>query len=139
MTHEITHPEYGAPLMCVMIFTGKRHNTMIELGVNSFAEEIDEVTDNDFIMKNKGPYKKFPGGPTYYHDGKAIPYMCAWSEKGSMTTDILTEILTKILDTLDHLEVFERSTGINPFIILDGHGSRMDLTSPRYINNPAHL
>ena len=97
---------------------------MVELGVNLFAEDISEVTEDDFIMKNKGPGKQFTGGPTYYHDGKVIPCMCEWSEKGSMTI----EILTKILETLDHLEVFDRSTGINPFLILDGNGNIIDFS-----------
>ena len=125
----------GAPLMCVMIFAGKRRNAMVELGIDPFADDVGEVTDLDYIMKNKGPGKKFPGGPTCYHNGIAIPCFCAWSEKGSMTT----EILTRILETLDYLEVFDRSTGINPYLMLDGHGSRMGLLFLRYINNPAHL
>ena len=94
----------GAPLMCVMIFAGKRRNAMVELGIDPFAKDVGDVTDVDYIMKNKGPGKRFPGGPTCYHNGKAIPCFCAWSEKGSMTT----EILTRILETFDHLEVFHR-------------------------------
>ena len=54
----------GAPLMCVMIFAGKRRNAMVELGDDPFAEDIGEVTDYDYIMKNKRPGKRFPGGPT---------------------------------------------------------------------------
>ena len=62
--------------------------------------------------------------------------MCTWSEKGSMTN----EILTKILETLDQLEFFDRSTGIKLFLVLDGHGNMMvGLPFLRYINNPAHL
>ena len=118
-----------------MIFAGKRRNAMVELGIDPFADDVGEVTDLDYIMKNKGPGKKFPGGPTCYHNGIAIPCFCAWSEKGSMTTDILT----RILETLDYLEVFDRSTGINPYLLLDGHGSRMGLPFLRYITNPAHI
>ena len=50
-----------------------------------------------------------------------------------------TEILTKILENLDHLEVFNRSTGINPFLMLDRHGSRMGLPFLRYIDDLAYL
>ena len=50
-----------------------------------------------------------------------------------------TDILTRILETLDHLEVFDRSTGINHYLMLDGHVSRMGIPFLRYINTPAHL
>ena len=48
------------------------------------------------------------------------------------------EITTR-LETLDYLEVFARSTGINPYMLLGGHGSRMGLPFLRYINDPAYL
>ena len=121
--------------MCVIIFAGKRRNALVELGIDPFAEDIGEVTDEDYVMKNKGPGKRFPGGPSCKHNGKEIPCFCAWSEKGSMTT----EILTRILETLDHLQVFDRSRGIKPFLMLDGHGSRYGIPFLRYINNDAHL
>ena len=40
----------SAPLLCVMILTGKRHNVIVELGVDPFAKDIGEITDNDFII-----------------------------------------------------------------------------------------
>ena len=46
-----------------------------------------------------------------------------------------SDILTSIVETLDVLKVFDRSTGKTPFIILDGHGSRLGLSFLNYINN----
>jgi len=37
---------------------------------------------------------------------------------------------------MDDLEFFDRSLGLNPFLILDGHGSRFELCFLEYINNP---
>ena len=37
---------------------------------------------------------------------------------------------------MDSLELFDRSDGINPFLILDGHGSRFDCSFFEYINSP---
>ena len=50
-----------------------------------------------------------------------------------------SEILRDICATLDHLEVFDRSTGAMPFFLLDGHGSRIELPFLEYINDPLHL
>ena len=78
--------------MCVMIFAGKRHNKVIELGIDLFDEEVGLDTDKDYILKNKGPGKQLLGEPTSNYRGKDIPCMCEWSE-GLMTTEILKNIL----------------------------------------------
>ena len=41
-----------------------------------------------------------------------------------------------MLAQMDSLELFDRSDGINPFLILDGHGSRFDCSFFEYINSP---
>ena len=82
-----------------------------------------------------GKGKLFTGGPSCSYRGKNIPCMCAWSPKGYMTS----EILKNIVKTLDTLEIFDRFTGITPLLLLDGHGSRMELPFPQYINDPLHL
>ena len=43
-----------------------------------------------------------------------------------------------ILVTLDHLQVFDQSDGDQPFLLLDGHGSRLGLPFLSYINDAAH-
>ena len=43
-----------------------------------------------------------------------------------------------MLKVIDKTEVFDRTDGIAPFLLLDGHGSRFDLISLEYINNPAN-
>ena len=43
-----------------------------------------------------------------------------------------------MLRFIDAHEVFDRpATGLNPFLILDGHGSRFELEFLEYINSPA--
>ena len=71
------------------------------------------------MIKNIGNLKHFPGGPECTYRGKKIPCMCAWSPKGSMTS----EILKTILEILDTLEVFDRSNNVTPTLLLFGHGS----------------
>ena len=41
----------GDALMCVVIFSGKRRNTMVETGIDMFAEEFGEFSDKDYILK----------------------------------------------------------------------------------------
>ena len=125
----------GEPLMCVVIFAGKRRNPQYEMGVDPRVKPVGNADDEDYVLKNMGKGKLFPGGPSCTYQGKKIPCMCAWSPKGSMTSEILKDILK----TLDTLEIFDCSTGITPLILLDGHGSRMELPFLNYINDPLHL
>ncbi len=39
---------------------------------------------------------------------------------------------------LDSLDIFDRSTWLNPFLILDGHGSRFEFEFLEYINKAEH-
>jgi hypothetical protein len=39
-----------------------------------------------------------------------------------------------MLKYIDDEQVFDRSTGLNPFLLLDGHGSRFELEFLEYIN-----
>ena len=50
-----------------------------------------------------------------------------------------TEMITIIVQTLAHLKICDRSTGINPFLICDVHDSRLDLPFLRYIDYTDHL
>ena len=61
-----------------------------------------------------------------------MPTFCSCSESGSITA----ELLVRMLAQMDSLELFDRSDGINPFLILDGHGSRFDCSFLEYINSP---
>ena len=62
--------------------------------------------------------------------GKQIPTFCCCSENGSITSDLLTEMLREI----DKIGLYDRSDNILPFLILDGHGSRFELPFLEYIN-----
>jgi hypothetical protein len=39
-----------------------------------------------------------------------------------------------MLEAIDKLQVFDRSTGLSPFLLLDGHGSRFKLEFLEYIH-----
>ena len=113
----------GEPLMCVIIFSGENEKTFVETGVDPNCEKIYGLeTDYDFVLKNTGKGKLFPTGPECTYKGKKIPCMCQWSPNGSMTGEILRDIVS----TLDqHDDLFDRKDGKKPFLLVDGHGSRL--------------
>ena len=60
----------GDPIMRVIIFAGKRYNPLYETGMNIFAEQVGEVSDDDYFEQNSGPNKQYPGDPTCVFQGK---------------------------------------------------------------------
>ena len=121
--------------MCIVIFAGEIPNTLTETGLDLEAETFGCPTDADFFDQNSGPGKRFPGGPTCHFKGVDVPCLCRWSTKGSITAEILKDIL----ETLDHLQIFKRNGSMKPFLLVDGHHSRLELPFVQYICNPLHL
>jgi hypothetical protein len=78
--------------------------------------------DPDFLSKNTGKGKYFPGGPTCNFKGKDVPCFVSFQESGGMTGELLKQVLMH----MDDLKLFaeERAEGNQPFLLLDGHESR---------------
>ena len=120
--------------MAVIIIKGTKPRYEVEFGVDIRVDPVGSDTDSDFVEKNSGPDKYFPGGPMCHFRGKDVPAMIRWHESGSITSDLLTDALK----TMDHYELFPRNDPtIKPFMLLDGHGSRLELPFIQYINTPA--
>ena len=115
----------GSPVMCVIIYAGKERNPLMETGMDMFAPVIGEAGDPNFFEDNCGKGKLYPGCPTCMFKEKFVPTLVRWTPKGSVTGDILVEIVK----TLDVLEIYaeDRRKVKTPFILLDGHGSRWEL------------
>ena len=92
----------GDPIMCVLILAGIRKVPIYKCVMDVFAEQVGEVTDEHYFKQNCGKSKKYPGGPTCVFQGVEVPCLVQWSPKGSITSQILVDILA----TLDHLRVF---------------------------------
>jgi hypothetical protein len=125
----------GSPLMCVVIIQGKNRIPEVETGIDTSVEEhVGSYDDIDFMKKNKGRGKTFPGGPICTFKGQEIPCLVRFSESGGMTGPILLDIFK----TLDYFEVFteDRKNGRTPFVLLDGHDTRFYLPFVEYINKP---
>jgi len=122
----------GEPILCIIILQGKQPKADIEAGVDILVSPIGDTSDPDFFSHKYGPGKYMPGGPVCHFNGKEIPAMIRWHESGSITSEILVDALK----TLDDLKVFPREDGVSPFLLLDGHSSRLQPPFLRYINSP---
>ena len=124
----------GQPVMCIIIFAGKREQAIVETGMDIFAEQVGEVSDKDYFANNSGTGKRYPGGPTCDFRGKKVPCLTRWSPKGSITSDILIDVLA----SLEFYGVIDRTDGRKPFLLIDGHNSRFQLNFLSYVIDPAH-
>jgi hypothetical protein len=124
----------GEAVLCAKIFASETLSPEERLEIDVFAQcpkEENEVFEEEFY----GPGKYFPGGPKCGFRGKEIPCYVMLSPKDIITSEILTDILKSI----DSLDVFPRNVGEpTPFLLIDGHGSRLEVPFLSYINNPNH-
>jgi hypothetical protein len=58
----------GVPVLRTIIISGKTMSLIT--GLDVFTEKEGDETDPDFIMKNTGPGKIYPNGPTCHYKGK---------------------------------------------------------------------
>jgi hypothetical protein len=124
----------GEAIMCAIIASGKTMKPEVVTGLDLFATKIGHETDDDFILNNTGPGKLYPNGPTCQFKGKEVPCVVCNTENGSITS----ELLVSFLKHMDALNLFPRDDGVQPFLLLDGHGSRLELPFLQYINEPQH-
>ena len=120
--------------MCLVVIAGVQEKFEVECGIDTDANPIGSPDDPDFFSNNQGKGKLFPMGPECICKGKKVPTMVRWSQSGSITSTILRDALA----TMDHLGLFLRSSTIQPFLLLDGHGSRFELPFLQYITNTDH-
>ena len=84
---------------------------------------------------NFGEGRYYPGGPTCKYNGKVVDCLTFISESGGITGDILVEILTYF----DQIDLFPRVPGGPiPFLVVDGHQSRLYPKFVEYINDHDH-
>ncbi len=129
----------GEALMCVVIIDGKTDDLLTPSGVEVESSLYDDSVlqgedEHDRLLKNMGPGKQYPCGPTCSYEGKDIPCMVEFNPGGGINATILTNIFR----TLDKLNIFSREEGIRPFVLLDGHSTRFDIEFLEYINDSKH-
>ena len=109
------------------------------VGVDVFADVVDELDGVDPLC-NHGPGKRYPGLSLFGPDGNEIPVLFAATPKASMTSSILKDTFQMMDDLgISQRGVNEDGTEYLPFVIIDGHPSRMGEDFLRYVNDEAHL
>jgi hypothetical protein len=130
----------GDSVLCVVIFASEKNNGVVANWAEGIDIMVDPVKDEngEIILSelNFGEGKYFPSGPTCLFRGKRIPYLPLSSPSGGITGELLVEILK----WLDFNEVFERIPGgPEPFLLLDGHESRLSPVFVDYITDQNHI
>jgi hypothetical protein len=123
----------GHPTMCVTIITTSTLNVTDITGFNPLpddaqdfcGEEMHALQEEISAIKDEhrnSAYRMFSFGPTCTFNGIEVPTFVTCSKNGSITSQLLTSMLAKIVEHC----LFDHSAGIIPFLIYDGHGSRFE-------------
>ena len=126
----------GEADLCVVILKGTEacRDHMTKTRVDPFPDIPLPIGCEPTMEESCGPGKTFPSGLVCTFNGVEIPTLCQWSEHGGMTGKILVNIFKE----LDRRKIVDRSDGVLPFVLLDGHQSRFSVEFLLYINNPNH-
>jgi hypothetical protein len=129
----------GEPVMCAVIFKSEKDISKIPInwktGIDITKQLFDGKDSYDVIRNNSQPGGAMCGGPVCTFKGIQVPCFMGTSPNASITGELLTEMLA----FMDARKLFERDTGNSPFLLLDGHHSRLNLSFLEYISNPDHL
>ena len=123
----------GEPVLCMCILATKYLSITYIKGFDYRASIPYESINN--MEGNMGEVKEIPGLPVCKFRGELIPGLMCMYPKGSISSEILTEVLKY----LDQLKVFEwHQDGPTPFGLLDCHGSRLQFPCLEYINSKTY-
>jgi hypothetical protein len=75
------------------------------------------------------------GGPMCKYIGKTVPCFVGSSPYASITSQLLADMLK----FMDNLQLFHQDDGNSPFILLDGHPSRLQKLFQEYVNDPTQV
>jgi hypothetical protein len=97
----------------------KEHSQKLEDEIANMKDEHSNGVDRMFLF-----------GPTCTFNGPTVPTFVTCSKNGSITSQLLTNILQK----MDDMMLFDRSGGVNPCLLCDGHISRFEKPFLEYIH-----
>jgi hypothetical protein len=123
----------GYPTMCAIIIAASKLKVTNVMGFNPFSENAQDICGEEMkalqeeINATKdehinGADRMFPFGTTCTFNGVELPTFVTCSKNGSTTSQLLTSMLAK----MDEHSLFDQSAGINPFLLCDGYGIRLE-------------
>jgi hypothetical protein len=115
-------------VMCAIIIAASKLRVTDVCGFNPLSKVGLDVSDDDMQglekeieemkdLHSNGIDRMFHFGPTCIFNGIAVPTFVTCSKNGSITSHLLTNILQR----MDDLMLFDRSDGINPCLLCNGH------------------
>lgn len=129
----------GEPVMSAVILKSTKDVHDLNLTQWTGIDRMCTFKDFDSLVeayeRESGENGSMKGGPTCVFGGKEVPCFIGASPNASITT----KMLTNMLEMMDELDLFDRQGNNTPFLLLDGHHSRLGLEFLEYINNPNHL
>ncbi len=99
------------------------------MGLQPWVQTIGDPSVNIEDISHD-PNKYYPYGPTCSVGGGSIPAVVTCSESGSITSNILMDVLQHIDRCLNWDQ-----TEATPFLLLNGHGSHFELPFLDYVNS----
>ncbi|KAI2497276.1 hypothetical protein MHU86_17240 [Fragilaria crotonensis] len=119
----------GEPVMCAIIFEAMKMCPSWVLGLNASAPWIGEKKIRD---------KTLEASTSNIQWGQCVGFVAKMFRLSAAVLRMAAshDLLVDMLKVMDKMELFDRSDGVPPFLLLDGHGSRFDLKFLRYVNDP---
>jgi hypothetical protein len=134
----------GEPIMCAIIFKSESKVRQIpqhwisgiDIRKINKATNLPKTDESIAAMYvEEGENGAIGGGPSCYFRGIKIPCYCCCSASASISSTLLTDMLRY----MNSFNIFDRTAGEKPLLLLDGHHSRMDLEFLEYINTNKHM
>ena len=130
----------GTPVMCAIIFSSEQDVKRIPISWKAGIDRTVHLSNgvqldfDAFLADSSKSGGALGGGPACVHNGKLIPCFYGVSPHGGITGKMLADML----GYLDEKQVFERSNNTLPFLLVDGHNSRLSYEFLKYITGNDH-
>jgi hypothetical protein len=128
----------GQPVMCAVILKSEQDVSKLpyswRYGIDVSKHIHEDDDDQEFFRKNCGDGQAMQGGPKCIFNGQEVHCFVACSPSASITS----QLLANMLRYMDQCCLFDRRDGNKPFLLLDGHHSRLEVPFLEYVNGDGH-
>jgi hypothetical protein len=128
----------GEAVLCAIVLMSEKDIAEIPLSVRWGLDTSKPLnggrTEVELFENNCGAGQAMQGGPVCYFKGMEVNSFIGTSVDGKLNSQILLDICKHI----DEIELYDRSNGLHPFMLMDGHRSDFDLEFVNYVNDDTH-
>lgn len=128
----------GEAVLCAIVFMSDKDISDIPLSVRWGIDTLKPLnggrTELELFENNCGVGQAMQGGPVCFSRGKEVNSYVGTSVDGKMNCQILHDICKHI----DEIGLYDRSNGLSPFMLMDGHCTNIDMEFIDYVNDGRH-